>query len=249
LTVWLVLLGAGITISIIWLLLDRHRSTRKARVAVFFGVVWFLVATLPLMLTYPSARHLYLASVGLSVGLSALLARLLGRRFVFGASMAVLVLACAWQLRKAEGDWRASGKLSKQVSVSIEQVADRASPGDLLLLNVPDHHESTFMWSWASPFALRPPFRQRDLTREFVVLERGPVYFNPDKWAEHPSFARMREKVGAAWIVSAMRPGTVEVIFVAPERVASVLKQPGLNLGTDGSFERLIAALTDKEQL
>jgi hypothetical protein len=59
----------------------------------------------------------------------------------------------------------------------------------------------------------------------------------------------MREKVGAAWIVSAMRPGTVEVIFVAPERVASVLKQPGLNLGTDGSFERLIAALTDKEQL
>jgi hypothetical protein len=223
-------------------------------VALFFGVVWYLVTTLPLMLTYPSSRHLYLASAGISVGLSAVFARLLGRRFVFAGVIAVLALACGWQLRIAEGPWRGAGRLSKQVSESIKQVAGRASAGDLLLLNVPANNEGAFMWSFASPFALRPPFQQRDLTRDFVVLEREPVYFHPEKWAEHPSFARLRVHAGAAWIVSPMSPGPtgasdeVQIVTVAPERVASVLAQPDLRLGAKNSFDRLIAGLTDKKQ-
>ena len=251
LSIWLGLLGIVITTSILWLARDRHRSIREPRVAFFFGGVWFLVATLPLMLTYPSARHLYLASAGISVALSAVFTRLLARRFAFAAVMAVLVIACGWQLRIAEGPWRGGAKLSKQISVAIEQVSGRASTGDLLLLDVPERNESAFIWAWASPFALRSPFQQRDLTQDFVVLERQPVYFHPDSWAEHPSFARMRKDVAAAWIVSAMPqglPGNVQVIFIAPERVASVLAQPDLNLGATGSFDRLIAGLTDKKQ-
>jgi hypothetical protein len=248
LPIWLGLLGIAITISIIWLALERHRSTREPRVAVFFGLVWFLAATLPLMLTYPAERHLYLASAGVSVGISAFSTRLLGRRFAFATAMAVLVIACGWQLRRAEGSWRAAGKLSKQVSASIGQVAGKASPGDLLLLNVPGRNDNAFIWAWASPFALRPPFQHRDLTQEFVVLERELVYFNQDLWAEHPSFARMREHLGGAWIVSAMPPDNGQIIFVAPERVASALAQPDLNLGATGSFDRLIAGLTDKKQ-
>jgi hypothetical protein len=251
LPIWLGLLGIVITTSILWLARDRHRDIREPRVAVFFGVVWFLAATLPLMLTYPAARHLYLASAGISVALSAVFTRLLARRFAFAAVMAVLVVACGWQLRIAEGPWRGAAKLSKQISVSIEEVSRRGSTGDLLLLNVLDHNGKAFIWSWASPFALRPPFQQRDLTQDFVVLERQPVYFNPDKWAEHPSLALMRKNAAAAWIVSAMPygpPGKVQVIFVAPERVASVLSQPDLNLGATGSFDRLIAGLTDRNQ-
>ena len=112
LPIWLGILALLIAVSITWLILDRNRSSREPRVAVFFGVVWYLAATLPLMLTYPAARHLYLASVGISVGLSAASARLLGRRFAFAAAMAAVVLACGWQLRRAEGGWRAAGKLS-----------------------------------------------------------------------------------------------------------------------------------------
>ena len=248
LPIWVGILALLMIVSITWLILDRNRSSREPRVAVFFGVVWYLVATLPLMLTYPAARHLYLASVGISVGLSAVSARLLGRRSAFAAAMAVVVLAGGWQLRKAEGGWRAAGRLSRATSLMVEQVAGRASPGDLVLLNVPDRNDNAFIWSWASPFALRPPFQQRDLTRDFVVLEREPVYFNPDQWAAHPSIARMRERVGSAWIVSAMPPGDVQLISVPAERVASVLKQPDLNLGAKGSFDRLIAGLTDKKQ-
>jgi hypothetical protein len=251
LSIWLGLLGIVITTSILWLGRNRHRSIREPRVAVFFGVVWFMVATLPLMLTYPSARHLYLASAGTSVALSAVLTRLLARRFAFAAVVAVLVIACGWKLRILEGPWRGAAKLSKQISVAIEQVSGRASIGDLLLLDVPENNGSAFIWAWASPFALRPPFQQRDLTQDFVVLERQPIYFYPDRWAENPTFARIRKDVAAAWIVSAMplgRPGNVQVIFVAPARVASVLAQPDLNLGTAGSFDRLIADLTDKKQ-
>ena len=246
--IWLGLLGAAAAISAIWLWLDRRRRTREARVAVFFGVVWFLVATLPLMLTYSSARHLYLASAGVSVALSVVLMRLLKQRVVFALVMLALVVACGWQLRVVTRPWRESGELSRRVSASIEQVAGRASPGDLLLLNVPELYEGCFMWSWASPFALRPPFQQNDLTRDLVVLERVPVYFQPEKWAEHPSFARIREAAGAAWIVSATPPRDVQVIFVERERVASVLSQPGLNLGAGDSFERLIAGFTAKQQ-
>jgi hypothetical protein len=247
LPIWLMLLVTIITLSILWLALDRHRTTREPRVGVFFGVVWFLTATIPLLITYPSARHLYLASAGVAVGLSAVFTRLLGQRVAFATVMAILVVACGWQLRIAEGPWRGAARLSKEVSVSIEQVADKASPGDLLLLSVPERNEAAFIWSWASPFALRPPFQRRDLTQDFVVLEREPVYFFPGKWSEHPSFARMREHVGAAWIVSAMPWEKVKINSVAPARVASVLAQPDLNLGAPGSFERLIAGLTDKQ--
>jgi hypothetical protein len=255
LTGWLGMLGVVITIAIIWLVLERRRSFHEARVALFFGVVWYLVTTLPLMLTYPSPRHLYLASAGISVGLSAVFARLAGRRFVFAGVMAILILACGWQLRIAEGPWRGAGRLSKQVSESIRQVADKASAGDLLLLNVPaNNNERAFIWSFASPFALRPPFQQRDLTRDFVVIEREPIYFYPDLWPQHPSFARLRAHAGAAWIISAMSPGPggephdVQILSATPERVASVLAQPDLNLGTSGSFDRLIVGLTDKKQ-
>jgi hypothetical protein len=248
-TAWLGMLGILITLSIIWLVLDRRRGSREARVALFFGVVWYLVATLPLMLTYSSPRHLYLASAGLSVVLSAVTAGLLRRRFVFAGVMAVLVLACGWQLRIAEEPWREAGRLSEQLSESVKQVAGRASPGDLLLLNVPAKSERAFIWSWASPFALRPPFQQSDLTQDFVVLESEPVYFQPEKWAEHPSFARLREHTGAGWIMSAMSPsGEVQIIFVEPVAVASALAQPDLKLGTKDSFDRLIAGLTDKKQ-
>jgi hypothetical protein len=251
LPIWAGVMGIVMTISIVWLVIGWRRGIREPRVAVFFGVVWYLVATLPLMLTYPSVRHLYLASAGVAVGLSVVSAQLLRRRFVFAGVMTAFILACGWQLRIEEGSWRGAGKLSKQVSESIEQVAARASAGDLLLLNVPENNERAFIWSWASPFALRPPFQERDLTRDFIVLEREPVYFNPDKWAEHPSIARMRGHAGAAWIVSAMPPvpsGEVQVLFVEPDRVASVLTQPDLNLGVKGSFDRLIVRLTDKKQ-
>jgi len=248
LPIWLAILGIATTMSILWLALDRRRNTREPRVAVFFGVVWFLAATMPLMITYPSARHLYLASAGVAVGLSAGFTRLLGQRVAFAIVMAILVVSCGWQLRVAEGPWRGAAKLSKDVSVSIGQVADKASLGDLLLLNVPERNDAAFIWSWASPFALRPPFQQRDLTRDFVVLERQPVYFFPDKWSENPSFARMREHVGAAWIVSTTPSGMVNINSAAPALVESVLAQPDLNLGAPGSFERLIDGLTDKQQ-
>ena len=180
--------------------------------------------------------------------MSAVLTRLLRPRVAFALAVAALVVACGWQLRMVTRPWRESGELSRRVSASIEQVAGRASPGDLLLLSVPELYEGCWMWSWASPFALRPPFQQNDLTRDLVVLERGPVYYYPEKWAQHPSFARMREATGAAWIVSVTPPRDVQVTFVERERVASVLSQPGLNLGAGDSFDRLIAGFTAKQQ-
>jgi hypothetical protein len=245
--IWLDLLGAVAVGALVWWWIDRARRTRETCTALFFGVIWYLVGTLPLMLTYASARHLYLASAGVCVALSALLVRLLAKRTAFTAALIALTLASGWHLRAVGRLWRESGELSRQVSASIKVVADQASPGDLLLLDVPELYEGRWMWSWASPFALRPPFQERDLARDFIVLERASVYFYPEKWAEHPSLPRVRKYVGRAWIVSALPHQDVQVTLVPPERVASVLAQPGLDLGAGGSFEHLIAALAEKK--
>ena len=49
--------------------------------------------------------------------------------------------------------------------------------------SVPEWHRDGWFWSWATPFALQPPFTTEDLYEKFRIVERPPVYCcPPDQW-------------------------------------------------------------------
>ena len=235
--------------AVIAALVAYWRSKAPARMApwvrtpVFFGVLWPVVATLPLAMTYLSLRHVYTASAGIIVGTVVLLVHLLPRRSMFVAVVSVIALACGWELRGETAAWRASSARSREASQALTVVASRAAPGDALFIDVPDKFAGKWLWSWSSPFALQPPFQSKDLAGDFIVLERPPVYFYPAIWSAHPSIERLRRHTGAGWIVSAGTGRDMSVSRVTPERLQAALTDPGLRLGEEGSFERLMAML------
>ena len=94
-------------------------ARRWAAAFIFFGVGWYALATLPLVVTYVSARHLYLASAGLCVawalGLGAL-----PRRAGWGLS-AVLAASFALALPTATRPWREAAHLSGVTAAAVRE--------------------------------------------------------------------------------------------------------------------------------
>jgi hypothetical protein len=239
-----------------WWRCDRERGAREARAALFFGVIWFLAGTLPFVVTYVSPRHLYLASVGTSIGLAALLVRFASRPPVFVALSAAVVIFCGAELRVASAAWREASNLSEEIGVAASEVSRTAATGEVLLLDVPstlggDCVNCVFcgawVWAWASPFALRPPFQERDITRELIVLERPEAYFHPEAWSGHPSLAELRGYHGRIWVISTTA-GHATTTEVPADRAVVALehaidREGGLLTGAPGSFEQLVAAV------
>jgi hypothetical protein len=220
----------------------RSPSLRIAlRIALLYGVAWPAVTTAPLLITYVSLRHLYTASAGIVIGVVVLLAYVLPQRRAFAIGVGILALACAAELRVGATLWRAASDRSRDVSQALGALTDLASPGDVLLLDVPERYGKQLLWAWASPFALRPPFQPHDLSARFIVVEPPEVYFAPRAWPESPALQRLRGHTGGGWVVSA-RPGRrVTVRRLTPESLRAALRSPLLRLGELESFDSLIA--------
>jgi len=221
---------------------DRQAGARDIRVSLFFLMVWFLVATLPFVVTYVSARHLYLASAGVSIGLMAAAARIVAHRIAFGAVAAVLVVSCAIELQERGTDWRAAATLSRRVNEAVAATAQRARTGDVLLLDVPEGRRGAWVWAWAVPFALQPPFQSRDVASDMIVLERENAFFHPEAWDQQPSWAQLRRRAAPAWLVAAADTN-VDVTFIPEAALTAAVADPDVALGTSGSFGRLVDAI------
>ncbi|MGH2370604.1 MAG: hypothetical protein ACRDI2_20705, partial [Chloroflexota bacterium] len=150
---------------------DEPYSIR--RLVLFFGPAWWLVSTAPLVVTYVSARHLYLAGAGvaltLGLGFNALwLARQRPWRPLGALLGAGLVLICVLRLLPAVGEWNAAAAVSEKITRDVGQVARTAPRGSLLVLGAPDQGVRgigpTWLWGYALPFAVQPPFSQTDLS-------------------------------------------------------------------------------------
>jgi len=240
---WLLrVLGLMLLVGGIWWWRERRTAARDVRAALFFLIVWFLVATLPFVVTYVSPRHLYLASAGVSVGLMAVAARIVAHRFALIAVTTILVVSCAIELQERGTDWRAAATLSRQVSAAVAVTAQRARVGDVLLVDVPEGQRGAWVWAWAIPFALQPPFQSRDIAREMIVLERETVFFHPEAWDQQPSWTQLRSRAAPAWLVSA-GDTNVEVTFIPATALAAAVVDPDIAVGTSGSFGRLVEAV------
>jgi hypothetical protein len=235
-TVGVVLLAAGV----LWRV-DRRQGATDARAVLFFLIPWFLLATMPFVVTYISARHLYLASAGICLGLVALLARFVRQPAVFAGIALVLVVGCERRLFKQGDAWRRGAERSSDITRAVAAVAKTAAPGEALLISAPGLIDGVWVWSWSSPFALRPPFQDRDVTAALIVLEHRAVYFHPDSWPTHPSIARLREYAGPVSVVTGedgvqIRRVTGEEFVAARRTLVAPLESPGM-------FEQLIATL------
>ena len=156
---------------------------------------------LPLAVTYYTPRHLYLAAAGLAIAAGLLIQLVLADRSLVRVLAAVsvtcvLVATCVVGLQAQLDTWNASAVMSGKMASDMQRVAASAPQGSLLLVGarptaLPANNDRTgsnavayiypppgspWLWSWALPYALEPPFAPVEIASRISVLEPADVY-------------------------------------------------------------------------
>jgi hypothetical protein len=180
-----VALVLGIVLAWSLLLLRTGSSGRREMTAVlFFGLVWYGVTSLPLLITYHSARHFYLPAAGPCLAIACLGARAGGESFgrtssVRWAAALALLGALAFLTWGQNRQWVRAGELSKQLEGEFA-VAVENTPGDsLAIVWAPDSYRDAYVWAWILPFALQPPFTSSDLYSQRPLIEFPDMFCCP----------------------------------------------------------------------
>ncbi len=202
-----------------WRWAVRGVPLEERKAAVFFGLGWYLVATLPLVVTYVSARHLYLASAGQCVALALILHGLLRWRWVFGAAVVALAIFFAQRLSVTMTPWHTAAVVSGEIARELRALEPALRAGGALFVDVPEVHEGAYVWVWAVPFALRPPFSANRIDDRVVVLEDHGHYFDNARWHEQPAIAAMQGVEQESWILQFFVGRPPRRIRVSPDRV------------------------------
>lgn len=205
-----------------WLARTTLRPDRAA--VAFFAGGWFVLATVPLMATYFSARHLYLAAPGLCIALALLLRGSWPRlpvRVAIGMVFGVILLAQLWQTL---APWRRGAELSRTIAREVRAAADLVPPGGALLVDVPALADGAFCWSWALPYAIQSPFVVRASGREPMLLQAPANYAFAAAWRRPDLFARLREVESDCVLVEASAGGDLRTVTIAAGTVRAAAR-------------------------
>ena len=187
------LLGEVLTIAVLavcgrWLFARRRACPHAVGRLRFFGAAWYGITIAPMVVTYLSARHLYITTAGLSIALASLIlpgdpvedrGRTRARMAMAGTLIALYAVAAIWNV----STWVTSGIESQRFASAVPRLLQSVPRGSVVLVSVPEWHRDGWFWSWATPFALQPPFTSEDLYESFRIVERPPVYCcPPDQW-------------------------------------------------------------------
>jgi hypothetical protein len=186
------LLG-GLLALLVWLWRARTDHAATLKLVAFLGLVWYGLNMAPLIVTYVSARHLYLPSCGLLAALALLvfpvtaegLTRVSPARWALAA---LLVLVNGVLLIGSEHEWISAGRRSAAIRSGMQRAAAELPAGSIVVLaGVPSESERLMLWSRALPFALQPPFTAADVYGRLRVLEPPALYYRPvsDWWQAH----------------------------------------------------------------
>lgn len=183
-------LAAGVVLGVLGgagLLLWRRRGEHGDSLAqaVFLGGALYGLTLAPLLVTYSSARHMYLPSVGVAGALALLLfpvsdarPRPAGRLALLGALGVALVFG--WQLLLAQARWTEAGALSRRARGQLEERLSPLPAGTTLVIaGLPSSQGPLLIFKFALPFALQPPFAARDAYTPYRVIEAPDVYCCP----------------------------------------------------------------------
>jgi hypothetical protein len=221
---------------------DRERS---GRVLVFYAVAWPLVTVAPLVITYLSVRHLYPATAGFALATIAALSYVRRPRVRFTAAVIVISTAAA-QLGIERVSQSSALDLSRATSQAVAAAATRAARGDVLVLDVPATNGGMWVWAWASPFALRPPFTSDDLSRRMIVVERPEIYRIPGAWPRPGTTERLSEADGGGWIIAPGVEGQMSLRELSFEELASLQDRTDDSEGA--SFEEMLDSIATATQ-
>ena len=199
-----------------WVLAGGQAYRHVVRRVLFFGVAWYGITIAPLVVTYLSARHLYITTAGVSIALASLVLpgyppeeqrRMRIRMAIAGLLIALYAVASIWNV----STWVASGIESQKFASAVPRLLQTVPRGSVVLVSVPEWHRDGWFWSWATPFALQPPFTAEDLYEEFKLVEPPPVYCcPPDQW-----WAARKATLMA--LMDSPAPQEVTYIVFAPE--------------------------------
>ena len=171
-----------------WVLARRQAYQHVVRRLLFFGAAWYGITIAPMIVTYLSMRHLYITTAGVSIALAALI--LPGypleerRRTKMRMAMAAMLIALyavssIWNV----SNWVASGMESQKFASAVPRLLQSVPRGSVVFVEVPEWHRDGYFWSWATPFALQPPFTAEDLYERFRIVERPAIYCcTSDQW-------------------------------------------------------------------
>jgi hypothetical protein len=171
-----------------WVVAGRAVFGNSLRRVAFFGVAWYGITIAPMIVTYVSARHLYITAAGVSIAMAAVVlpagAVEDGRRRTTRAAMAATLIAlyaiaAIWNVQL----WVASGLESQRFASALARVPQSVPRGTTVLVSVPEFYRGGWFWSWATPFAVQPPFTGEDMNQAYRIVERPPTYCCPvDQW-------------------------------------------------------------------
>lgn len=238
--------GTAAAAAILWL--SRARAPTFRRRVLGLGVGWYLCTTLPLILTYFSARHLYPASAGLALVAALTMHELLPsrRRFVVAAAACVLIATILQQM--ALTPWRRAADSSRAFAHAVQAAARDNAPGTLVLIDAPDLVDGAFCWSWAVPHALRPPFAPAPLATRIVPLARPAACAFQQQWRAQLPWTALEENTRPARLLRLRADGTVEdgIVTAAQLSRAAAVLRTAPHGDDDAAWATLIAMLRDQ---
>jgi hypothetical protein len=226
---------------------------RAPRVAIFFGILWWLIGVAPVLVAaYDSPRHVYLASVGwailLGLGFDAV-ARWRWRAAARIASIgfaAAAIGAYTVQLARAANEWELRSQVSERAVAELEREALAVPEGSLLVAAAP-----VSSWEWAAPFVLRSPFVDPAARGRVTLITPWLVDCCRAQW-EDETRRRLREWVarGGPGVVLALRwdrgRQSAFRLSSAEEPYLRSLVQVLLDTDSRTSLDRAIRALVER---
>ena len=170
------------------------RTGMRGRSAViwtlYFGGVWYLITSLPLLITYHSPRHLYLPAAGPCIALACLAApgwsgaprRARLTRVVTAVVLLTILGVLLW---RQNSNWVRAGQMSATLTKDFPAALEGTPEETLVIAWAPSNHNKAYVWAWVMPSALQQPFVSRELYAKTRMIEFPDMYCCPvEQWWE-----------------------------------------------------------------
>jgi len=208
----IVMLGAAAAGGVWW---QRSATPALRRRLLGLGLGWYCLTTLPLVVTYFSARHLYPTLVGFSLVVAMLAHAWVPARRTWVISATGILVGLAFFQQVGLSSWLRAAERSRAMSQAVQAVARDAAPGTVLLVDAPAYVDRAFCWSWAVPHALRPPFTATPLDARLVVVPRPSAYAYREEWRQDLPLATLAQSNLDALVIDMRGDGTIVTRIVA----------------------------------
>jgi hypothetical protein len=181
-------MGLVLGLYMAWALfiLRRPSECRRSLVEIlYFGLVWYVISSAPLLAVHVSVGHLYLPSAGpciatafLAVPICAQFQKRAGYLRLVGAFF--LVCLCGRELWKENIRWaRAWGEMldaPSQLAASLQELPGQA----LVIIWYAGGQPTAFRWTEEIlPYSLQPPFTSTDIYSRLRIIEAPEMYCCP----------------------------------------------------------------------